>query len=47
MLNTASYDAEVDFWTGAMGARPVGGWDRGGGDRGALLGATTSATVTW
>ena len=29
VLNTAAYDAEVDFWIGSMGARRVGAWDRG------------------
>jgi hypothetical protein len=29
--------AEAALWTGPMSARPVGGWDREAGDRGALL----------
>ena len=34
MLNTAAYDAEVDFWTGLMRARPVASWAHGpGGSR--------------
>jgi catechol 2,3-dioxygenase-like lactoylglutathione lyase family enzyme len=37
VLNTAAYDAEVDFWIGSMGARRVGAWDRGLDDRGVLL----------
>jgi hypothetical protein len=37
VLNTAAYNAEVDFWIGSMGARRVGAWDRGLDDRGVLL----------
>jgi hypothetical protein len=37
VLNTAAYHAEVAFWIGLMGARRVGGWDRGPQDRGVLL----------
>jgi catechol 2,3-dioxygenase-like lactoylglutathione lyase family enzyme len=37
VLNTAAFQAEVDFWVGSMGARRVDGWDRAPDDRGVLL----------
>jgi hypothetical protein len=37
VLNTAAFQAEVDFWVGSMGARRGDGWDRAPDDRGVLL----------